>query len=102
MSQNVRAFAAPVALSSRQVIGEGAVNETSGFVCPPSHRLPEPRLPHSLPVLSLQNLPNLGEKEVGLRPTLLLACYLALGKLLHFSEPQYPHVENGDKTNPYL
>lgn len=76
------------------------MNETSGFGLSPSpctQALSLSAGPHSL-----QDLLNLREKEAGQRPALLPACYLASGKLLHISEPQFPHVENGDKTNPYL
>lgn len=38
----------------------------------------------------------------GQRPALPLACYVALGKHLYSCKPQFPHVENGEKTSPYL
>lgn len=83
------------------------MNETSDLGAP------SPGLTHCLQVLmacrthrtSVGMSPSMRRAGSGWgqRPALPLACCVVdFGKRLHISEPQFPNVENGGKTSPYL
>lgn len=41
-------------------------------------------------------------KCLGSSPNSPFPCWVTLGKLLNPTEPQFPHLQNGDNTSTYL